>query len=214
MPISTDELLKSLHWRYAVKQFDPAKKIPAETWAAIEDALVLSPSSYGLQPWKFFVVQDPATRQKLLPHSWGQKQIIDASHLVVLAVKDNLAPADAEKLIAFTSEQRGIPVQALETYKSMIINSLKNQTPDATREWSSKQVYIALGQLMAACAVLGVDSCPMEGFSAEHYDEILGLRAKGYRSVVVATVGYRSANDKNATMKKIRYPKSEMVEMM
>ena len=98
-PVSPDAALAALNWRYAVKKFDPAKKIPADTWAALEQSLVLSPSSYGLQPWKFFVVETPAVREQLLPHSWGQKQIVDASHLVVFALKKDMGAADAERLV-------------------------------------------------------------------------------------------------------------------
>jgi nitroreductase len=212
MPISSEELLTALNWRYAVKKFDATKTVPAATWAAIEEALVLAPSSYGLQPWKFFVVTDRAIRQRLVPVSWGQTQVVDASHLVVLAVKADVGPADAERLIARTAEVRGIPVAVLDGYKQMMVGSLSRQSPEAIREWMTRQVFIALGQLLASCALLGVDACPMEGFQPEQYDEILGLTAKGYRSVVIAPVGYRHADDKNATMKKVRYPKAEIVE--
>jgi nitroreductase len=144
--------------------------------------------------------------------SWGQTQVVDASHLVVLAVKADVGPADAERLIARTAEVRGIPVAVLDGYKQMMVGSLSRQSPEAIREWMTRQVFIALGQLLASCALLGVDACPIEGFQPEQYDEILGLTAKGYRSVVIAPVGYRHADDKNATMKKVRYPKAEIVE--
>lgn len=212
MPMSTTELLQDLNWRYAVKQFDPTKKVPSDVWSAIEDALVLSPSSYGLQPWKFFVVNDPATREKLLPCSWGQRQVVDASHLVVLAVKAEVGAAEAETHIARTAEVRGIPVSALDPVKQMMVGSLTRQSPEAVREWMSRQVFIALGQLLTSCAHLGVDACPMEGFQPEKYDEILGLPAKGYHSIVVATIGYRHPGDKYALLKKVRYPKSDMIE--
>lgn len=213
-PIDPETVLSRLGWRYATKRFDPSKKIPVAIWARLEDALVLSPSSYGLQPWKFFVVNDPAVRAKLLPASWGQTQIVDASHLVVLCVKKDVGPADAERLIARTADVRGIPAASLDPYKNMMIGTLSRTTPDAIQEWMSRQVFIALGQFMTACAMVGVDTCPMEGFQPEKYDEILGLPERGYHAVVLATAGYRAADDKNAALKKVRFEKSEMIEQI
>jgi nitroreductase len=210
--MSPEQLSEQLRWRYAVKKFDPTKKIPAATWAALEEALVLSPSSYGLQPWKFFVVTDPAIRQQLLPHSWGQKQIVDASHLVVFAVKASVGEPEAAKLVAATSERRGVPAANLEGYKKMMVSSLTSKPAEAVRAWMTQQVYIAHGVFLTACAMLGVDACPMEGFVPEQYDEVLGLPAKGYHSVVLATAGYRAEDDAYAKAAKVRYPLSEMIE--
>lgn len=212
MPMSADDVMAQLRWRYACKKFDAAKTIPADTWSRLEDALVLSPSSYGLQPWKFFVVNDPAIRAQLLPCSWGQKQIVDASHLVVFCVKAEVGAAEAEKLIAHNSKTRGIPASALEGYKNMMVGSLTRATPEHVREWMSRQVFIALGVFLSAAAMLGVDACPMEGFQPDKYDEILGLPAKGFHSVVLATAGYRAADDPTAGLAKVRYPKSELIE--
>jgi len=211
-PVSPETALAQLRWRYAVKKFDPNRKIDPTTWAALEDSMVLAPSSYGLQPWKFFVVENPETRRKLLPHSWGQAQIVDASHLVVFAVKENMNPADAERLIQRTSEVRGVPAAALEGFKGMVSGSLSRSTPQDTDIWMSRQVFIALGQFLATCAMIGVDACPMEGFVPAKYDEILGLPAKGYASRVAATVGYRHADDKTATQAKVRFPKEHVIE--
>lgn len=211
-PIAPDAVLAALNWRYACKKFDPAKKIPADTWAALEQSLVLSPSSYGLQPWKFFVVENPAVREQLLPHSWGQRQIVDASHLVVFAVKENMNAADAERLIARTSTVRSIPTEKLEGYKGMMVGSLTRTPAPEIDVWMSRQVFIALGVFLTTAAMLGVDTCPMEGFVPEKYDEILGLTAKGYASRVVATVGYRASDDATATMAKVRYETRELIE--
>ncbi len=210
--LNSDDVLAQLRWRYACKKFDPAKKIPAGTWSQLEDSLVLSPSSYGLQPWKFFNVVDPAIREQLLPCTWGQKQVVDASHLVVFAVKADVGAAEAEKLIQAVSAIRGIPLAALDGYKNMMVGSLTRSTPEQVRAWMSHQVFIALGVFLSAAAMLGVDTCPMEGFQPEKYDEILGLPAKGYHSIVLATAGYRAADDANAALKKVRYPKSELIE--
>jgi len=210
--LSTESLLAQLHWRYAVKKFDPARKIPANIWSALEETLVLSPSSYGLQPWKFFVVSNPALRESLLPFSWGQKQIVDASHLVVFAVKKDVGAADALRLIDRTVAVRGVSADTLEMYKNMMTRSLTNTPPAEVDIWMSRQVFIALGVFLTSCAVLGIDACPMEGFQHLKYDEILGLDAKGYSARVVATAGYRDANDLYGNAAKVRYPLSEIVE--
>jgi nitroreductase len=213
-PIDPETVLSRLRWRYATKRFDSTKKIPDDLWARLEDAIVLSPSSYGLQPWKFFVVNDPAVRAKLLPATWGQRQIVDASHLVVFCVKRDVGAADAERLIARTADVRGIPAGSLDAYKNLMIGSLSRNTPEAIREWMSRQVFIALGQFLTACALVGVDTCPMEGFQPDQYDEILNLSERGYHSIVLATAGYRAADDPNATLKKVRFEKSEMIEQI
>ncbi len=210
--VSPETALAALQWRYAVKKFDATKKIPAATWAALEHAMILSPSSYGLQPWKFFVVDHPEIRAKLKSVSWGQSQIVEASHLVVFAVKTNVGPADAQRLIDRTSEVRGIPASALEGYKDYMVGSLTKATPAEVHEWMTRQVFIALGVFLTAAALVGVDACPMEGFQPEKYDEILGLTAKGYKSVVLATAGYRHAECKGATAAKVRFPHAEVVE--
>jgi nitroreductase len=211
-PVSPADAVAALNWRYAVKKFDPTRKIPAGTWAALEQSLVLSPSSYGLQPWKFVVVETPAVREQLLPHSWNQRQVVDASHLVVFAVKKDVAPADAERLIARTAEVRGMSAAALDGYKGMMVGSLSRTPAPEVDVWMSRQVFIALGVFLTTAAMLGVDACPMEGFVPERYDEILGLGVKGYASRVVATAGYRHPDDGYARLAKVRYAPAEVVE--
>jgi nitroreductase len=210
--VSPDAALAALTWRYAVKKFDPTRKIAADTWAVLEQSLVLSPSSYGLQPWKFFVVETPAVRERLLPHSWGQRQIVDASHLVVFAVKTDVGPSDAERLIARSAAVRNIPVEKLNVYKGMVVGSLTRQSAADIDVWMSRQLFIALGVFLTTAALLGVDVCPMEGFVPEKYDEVLGLTAKGYAARVVATAGHRAADDTSASLAKVRYPAEEVIE--
>jgi len=210
--VSPESVLAQLRWRYAVKKFDPTRKIEPTTWAALEDSLVLAPSSYGLQPWKFVVVENSAIREQLLPHSWGQRQVVEASHLVVFAVNERMNPGEAERLVRRTSEVRGVPMESLEGLKGMMAGSLSRSSPAEVDTWMSRQIFIALGQFLATCAMIGVDACPMEGFIPTKYDEILGLPAKGFASRVVATVGYRSPEDKAATYAKVRYPKEELIE--
>jgi nitroreductase len=210
--ITSEQLLQQLQWRYATKQFDPARKISDPDWAALEEVLVLSPSSFGLQPWKFVVVTDPTLREKLVPASWGQRQIADASHLVVFAFKKNFSEADVKVYIDRISAVRGIPAASLAPYNDMMVGSLfKGRDATARKAWAIDQIYIALGNFLTSTAVLGIDSCPMEGIDPVKYDEILGLDAIGLTTVVVGVAGYRAATDKYATLKKVRFEHKDVI---
>lgn len=210
--ITTQNLVEQLQWRYAVKKFDATKKIPAADWAALEQSLVLAPSSFGLQPWKFVVVTDTAIRQKLTAASWNQTQVSDCSHHVVFLVKDEITPADVQRLIDRTVEVRKAPATMLEGYKSVILGHTAKLGPADVRAWNAKQVYIALGQFMTAAAMLGIDTCPMEGLVAAQYDEILGLKGTGYSTVVACPAGYRAADDKYASAPKVRFDSKELIK--
>ncbi len=193
MSQSLKELLDALQWRYATKVFDATKKIPAEIWSALEQALVLTPTSYGLQPYQFLVVQDAAKRAALLPHSWNQKQVVDASHFVVFTARTEMKKTDVDKLIARISSVRGVPAESMTPYWNMMIGDVVNgPRGKAAHEWAARQAYIALGNLMTAAAVLGVDACPMEGINPVEYDKILQLEGTGYKTVVALALGYRS----------------------
>lgn len=205
--------LEQLHWRYATKQFDPTQQIPPETWHVLEQSLVLTPSSFGLQPWKFFVVRNPDLRQQLVEHSWGQKQVVDASHLVVFAIKKNLNAADVERYLARMAEVQQVPVESLQGFGKVVKGFMeKPPYPLDVDDWSTRQVYIALGQFMTTAAMLGVDTCPMEGFVPAKYDEVLGLNAQGYAAVLVCPAGYRAADDKNAAKPKVRFTTEDVVQ--
>ncbi len=211
--LSPAQALQQLEWRYAVKKFDPAKKISSEIWDVLEQSLVLSPSSFGMQPWKFFVVDNPSLRQQLLEHSWNQAQVLEASHLLVLAIKKDMSDVDVDKYIQSMSDKRGVPLEGLAGLTKMIKGFLANPNKSFTLdEWATRQVYIAIGQFMTSAAMLGIDTCPMEGFNPVKYDEILGLTDLGYASVLVCPAGYRDSDDKYATMPKVRYDQSEMVQ--
>ena len=205
-------LLHALHWRYATKKFDPARKIPASDWHALEQALVLTPSSVGLQPWKFIVVTDPAMKARLQPAAWDQAQVTDCSHFVVLAVRKNLGPDHVDRHIGRMAEVRGVTPESLEKFRQMVTGNLdKARAEDRLDTWQSHQLYIALGQLLASAALLGVDTCPMEGFEPEKFDEILGLTGTGWASVVCCAAGYRAADDKYATTKKVRFKPEDVI---
>ena len=208
-------VFEQLNWRYATKKFDPSKKIPGETWKVLEQSLVLAPSSFGLQPWKFFVVRNPQIRQQLLEHSWGQTQVVEASHLVVLAIKKDLNYSDVDRYIKRMSEVQGVSVENLQKFADVVKGFLKQPPyPLDINEWSTRQTYIALGQYMTCAAILGIDTCPMEGFVPAKYDELLGLSAQGYTAVVVCPAGYRAADDKYATKPKVRYATEDVVHYL
>lgn len=216
MPTTPDVVLTQLAWRYATKKFDPARRIAPEHWSALEQAALLAPSSYGLQPWKFVVVSDPALRQKLRAVSWNQPQITDASHLIVFARRAEMAPADVQRWIDRVAEVRHAPPAALAGFRDMMLGTIANpgSVPGGSFDtWTSRQVYIALGFFLSAAALLGIDACPMEGFDPAQYDQILGLPTLGYKATVVAAAGYRAADDAVAPdkMAKARFPASDVI---
>lgn len=214
-PIPSTRLLEALNWRYATKTFDPNRKIPADTWAALEASLVLSASSFGLQPYRYILVQDPAVRERLLPHSWGQRQIVDASHLVVFAARTGITEAEIDGYLARIAAIRGAPPQALAGLRGMMTGMLLAEgfRPFAPH-WTARQAYIALGNLLTSAALLGIDACPMEGFVPAEYDKILDLPAQGLTAVVACPLGYRAADDKYAGLAKVRAPKAELFQVI
>jgi nitroreductase len=210
-----DQLIAALEWRYATKVFDADKKIPANVWTALEKALVLTPTSYGLQPYHFLIVQDPAKRAALLPHSWGQKQVVDCSHFLVLTARTEMTEADVTRFIARISAVRGIPAESISGYRDMMVSDVVNgPRGKIAHEWAARQAYIALGNLMTAAAMVGVDACPMEGLNPVEYDKILGLAGTGYKTVVALALGYRAASDKYASLPKVRYEVADLVKVV
>ncbi|MEO6994422.1 MAG: NAD(P)H-dependent oxidoreductase [Lacunisphaera sp.] len=209
--LSPEQLVERLDWRYAVKQFDPQRKIDDATWQTLEEALRLSPSSGGLQPWKFVVVTDPAVREKLVPASFGQAQIRDASHLVVFTAKKNFGAADIDAHIRNTAATRNVPIESLEGLRGMLTGGIVNAKDPAAREaWAARQTYIALGVLVTAAAVLGIDAGPMEGFLPDQYDAILNLDQRGLTTTVICALGYRAEDDRYAGLPKVRFNHDEV----
>ena len=210
--ITASQLLEALNWRYATRKFDPARKIPAADWQALEQALVLAPSSIGLQPWKFFVVTDPAVKAQLAPAAWKQAQPADCSHFVVIAVRKDLDVDHVDRHVARMVEVRGGTAEALAGFRDMAARNLDAARAEGRLDtWQTHQIYLALGQFMAGAAVLGIDTCPMEGFEPEKFDAILGLTGTGYASVVACAAGYRLADDPHAQMKKVRFKTEDVV---
>ena len=213
--LSGEQLLEALRWRYATKAFDPTRAIPAATWTALEDSLVLSPSSFGLQPYRVLVVQDRATRELLLPHSWNQRQVVEASHFVVLAARTTVTEAEIDVFLARIAGVRGVSIASLSSYRSLMGGMLLSDgfKPMAP-QWAARQAYVALGNLLTSAALLGVDTCPMEGLVGAEYDRILGLAAQGLTTTVACALGYRHPGDKYATLPKVRFPKEDLIKVV
>jgi nitroreductase len=210
--IHREQLVHQLRWRYATKQFDPQRKISAGDWSALEEALVLTPSSFGLQPWKFIVITNQAVKEKLVAASWGQRQPADCSHLVVFAIKKELGEAEIDGFLKRIAEVRSVPLDSLAGYRDMMVGSIVTGMDAAARNgWAERQVYIAVGNFLTSAAMLGIDACPMEGIEPAQYNEILGLGKLGLSVVCAAATGYRAASDKSAALKKVRFPKDQVL---
>lgn len=203
---------EALEWRYATKKFDANKKISTQDWKTLTESLALAPSSYGLQPWKFLVIENPEVREKLKPVSWGQTQVTDASHYVVFLAKDTVDEKFIQKYVERVAEVRGAPLEALDGYKNMMIENIVKAPEEKTRQWAKRQTYIALGFVLETAALLKVDATPMEGFDPEAYDKILGLEGTGWKSVVSVALGYRHAEDGFQAMKKVRNAHNALIE--
>ncbi|MFM2178448.1 MAG: hypothetical protein RL015_2546 [Verrucomicrobiota bacterium] len=207
------DILTALNHRYACKVFDPAKKIPADLWQQLEQSLILTPSSFGLQPWKFLIVQDQALREKLVPHAWNQRQVADCSHLIIMTVPKTLGEDYVDANIARMIEVRGGTADALMGFRKMVLGFRDGlEAKGGLETWAKLQSYIALGQFMLAASLLGLDTCPMEGFVPEKFDEVLGLEGTGYTTAVLCPVGYRSADDRYAELPKVRFEFKDVIE--
>jgi nitroreductase len=206
-------LLANLHWRYATKVFDSSKTIAPAIWKALEEALVLTPSSYGLQPWKFIVITDRELRARLRPHTFNQAQTVDCSHYVVFASLIKIDETHIDRFLARAAKARGVPVESLNAYRGMMVGDVvRGPRGKVSDEWAARQDYIALGNFMTTAALLQVDTCPMEGFVPAEYDKILGLPARGLTAAVCCAAGYRSESDKYASLPKVRFSTEEVVE--
>lgn len=208
------KLIEGLTWRYATKQFDPDQKISDSKLLQIKEAIRLTPTSYGLQLFKVLIIEDADLRKKLRNASYGQSQITDASHLVVFCnylVVDDKAVDDYMALKARLEEKN---YDDLKGYADFIKQDFANRTEEQKSTYTAKQTYLALSNLLNACAELKVDACPMEGFEPESYNEILGLAERGLNAAVIATIGYRSPDDQTQYNKKVRKPQELIFEMI
>jgi nitroreductase len=213
--IPPQQLVDALNWRYATKKFDPTKKIPDDVWTAMEQSLVMAPSSIGLQPWKFFVVTDTAVKTQLMAASYRQAQVADCSHFVALTARRDIDVGHVERHIDRMAEVTGVTADSLAKFRTMTMRNLDKARAAGTLDvWQEHQIYIALGQFMLSAAVLGVDTCPMEGIEPEKYDDILGLSGSNYATVVACAAGYRMPDDKYANTKKVRFKPEDVIVRM
>lgn len=199
-----NKYLESLNWRYATKQFDPSKRVSDEDINFLLESIKLTASSYGLQPYEVLVITDSETKEKLKPVSWNQSQVVDASHVIVLANKNQFGEELIDQYIENVSETRNIPADQLKGYSDFMKSKLVSLSDEEKTNWTAKQAYIALGNLLSAAATIQVDTCPMEGFSAEDVDEILQLKEKNLTTAVIIPVGYRSSEDATQHYAKVR----------
>jgi nitroreductase len=206
----TSAIIESLLWRRAVKNFDPSRTIPADTWQTLEQSLVLSPSSYGLQPWKFFVITSPAIKQLLPDASWGQPQPRDCSHFVVIAARRTVDAGFVQAYIDRIAAVRGVPPESLTGLRDAVLGKVSRMGNDQL-PWTSRQCYIALGFLLETAALLGVDACPMEGVIPDRLDGLLAISGTPWTSVVACALGYRSTNDTSASEAKVRFDVADVI---
>lgn len=204
------KFLEDQNWRYATKKFDATKKISNEDLNTIKEAIRLSSSSYGLQPYKVIIVENPELRAKIQPAAWGQSQIVEASHLIVFANKTKLENTDIDDYVANISAIRDIPVETLAAYSNFMKSKIVTLSDDSKNIWTSKQTYLALGNLLNVAAELKIDVTPMEGFVPEQINEILGLEKLGLNTSLMATLGYRHKEDTTQHLKKVRKSQEEL----
>ena len=202
--------IQDANWRYATKKFDATKKVSNEDLDTLKEAIRWSASSYGLQPYKVIFVENPALRAQLQPVSWGQTQIVDASHLIVFANVTNIGETEIDAYFKNLTETRNIPMEALQGYADFMKSKITSLSEEAKNIWTSKQTYLALGNLLNAAAELKIDVTPMEGFEPEQYNEILGLKKLGLNASLVAPIGYRHEEDATQHYVKVRKSNEEL----
>ncbi|MAO07782.1 MAG: NAD(P)H-dependent oxidoreductase [Alteromonas sp.] len=205
------QVIKKLQWRYACKKFDPSKILSEEQLDILKNSFNLTATSYGLQPLKLVVVSDSETKEQLVPISFNQAQVRDASHVLILCTEKNISTEYIKAHFEREEAIRNTPRKILEPFEKFLIDDFAAKTPEAISQWMVKQAYLALGNLLTVCALEGIDACPMEGFQPEAYDTLLGLDALGLESVLVLPVGYRAEDDFFATLKKVRRGGEEVI---
>lgn len=207
-------IIDALNHRYATKQFDPTKTLTLEQEQTLHEALRLSPSSFGLQAWKFFIVKNKEIKTKLREAAWDQAQLTSASEVVVFAVPKVIDDSTVDAYIASVAATRGVPLESLAGYAQMIKGFIAPMDMEARKAWATKQVYIALGVLLTSAAIEGIDACPMEGFDKTAFDAILNLEAQGYESRVIATLGFRAESDQMAHAAKVRLAPEQVITVI
>ncbi len=206
------KIVDGLKWRYAVKKFDPTKKLTTEQINYVKEAINFIPSSYGLQPYKVLEITDPQIRAKLKEAAYGQTQLTDAAHVFVFASFTDYNPAKVEEFVNLTAQINPMPKENRDGFKNYLNSMIAGMSNEQLAIWTAKQVYIALGSMIAAASEIEIDSAAMEGFDKAKFDEILGLKEKGLASAVIGAIGYRSPEDQNQFLKKVRKPMDQLFE--
>lgn len=198
------KIIEDLNWRYATKKFDPTLKLSEEQLEIIMESLRLTASSFGLQAYKIFLIENPELRRELTAASYGQTPVSEASHLFIFCANTKVSEEDVSAYMSLISQERNVPSDNLQGFANGIQNSVNNMSSEQLISWTTKQTYIALGQLMNTCAALRVDCLPMEGFDSFKYDQILGLETQNLTATLVCPVGFRHKEDASQHKKKVR----------
>ncbi len=203
--------IESLEWRYAVKKFDENKFLSEDQIKTLKDAFNLTATSYGLQPLKLLIIKNKAIQKELVPHSWNQQQVVDASHLLVICVPKKFEKEEVEKYFNLVKEIRNTPDSVINPFKEFLTSEIEKKNQEELYLWNKNQAYLAMGNLLTVCALEKIDACPMEGFTPEKYDEVLNLEEKNLTSVLVLPVGFRANDDYMKDLKKVRKQVNEVV---
>lgn len=203
-------IIEDLNWRYATKKFNTERKVDASDLEIIKKSLQLVPTSFGLQALKYLIIEDAATREKLLPLAYNQQQIVDASHLIVICSYKSGFNELVDSYVENTAKTRELEIESLTGFGGFMKSSFEKMTDEQISNWSSKQAYIALGQVLNTLATLKIDATPMEGFSAVEFDKALNLDSQNLTSTVIIPIGYRHAEDQNQHLKKVRRTEEEL----
>ncbi|MDP5082451.1 MAG: NAD(P)H-dependent oxidoreductase [Winogradskyella sp.] len=200
------DIIKQLKWRYATKKFDSDKNLSENQILTIKNAFNLTATSFGLQTISLIVIKDKLKRKDLVGHSYNQKQVLEASHLLIICIQNDIHTQDVNAYYDNIKNIRNTPETILEPYKQNLIKTVSAMSIPERQQWSKNQAYIALGNLMTVCAIEGIDACPMEGFNPAKYDELLELDKKGLKSVLLLPVGFRAEDDIFSQFEKVRKP--------
>ena len=203
--------LNSLQWRYATKKFDASKQLSPEQIDILKQCFNLTATSYGLQPLQLVVIKHKELQEQLLPHSFQQQQIVTASHLLVICIEKNIDAEFINRYFKLTKNIRNTPEEILKPFREFLLKDFEAKPQQELEQWAINQAYLALGNLLTVCAEEKIDACPMEGFDAEKYDEILKLKEKNLKSVLILPVGYRAEDDIFADFEKVRRPLKQTV---
>ncbi|MGV8945242.1 MAG: NAD(P)H-dependent oxidoreductase [Lutibacter sp.] len=204
-------IINSLEWRYATKKFDPSKKLTLTQIETVKKAFNLTPTSHGLQPIKLIVIENKALREKLLEYCYFQRQVVDASHLLILCIDNDISTDDINAYFDLEKEIRGTSEAIISKYRDRLVDIYKSKTLEEKQISATCQAYMALGSLMTVCAIEKIDNCPMEGFMPEKIDELLNLPSQNLKSVLLLSVGFRADDDFMSTLKKVRKPLEETI---